>query len=163
MRMATAQIHRSQTSRTAFGAPGLATSLGVVSAQHRCSAQRRCLIKDVCCLAHARRRSAPGEKRITTRSQPFRGNAKDPEKTHLLGVGMAAILAELLQFWDENDTFICPRWTGPAPRFHPFGQVEPGLPSYSAQKAHAAPNRQDAIVDLPTFLPFRRPSARSER
>jgi hypothetical protein len=54
-------------------------------------------------------------------------------------------------------------WTGPAPRFHPFGQVEAGLPRYSAQKAHAAPNRQDAIVDLPTFPPFRRSSARPER
>jgi len=120
---------------------------------------QRCVLPGAC--------PAPQCPRGEADNHPFpalwRQLAKDPEKTHLLGVGMAAILAELLQFWDENDTLICPRWTGPAPRFHPFGQVEPGLPSYSAQKAHAAPNRQDAIVDLPTFLPFRRPSARSER
>jgi hypothetical protein len=54
-------------------------------------------------------------------------------------------------------------WTGPTPRFRPFGQIEQGLPRYPAQKAHAALNRQDAMVDPSTFLPSRRPSARLER
>ena len=64
----------------------------------------------MCCLAHALRRGAPEEKRTT---HPFpvlwRQLAKGPEKTHLLGAGTAANLAELLQFWDENDTLSCPR------------------------------------------------------
>ena len=44
-------------------------------------------------------------------------------------------------------------WTGPAPRFYPFGKVE--SLRHSAQRVHAASNRQDAIIDLRTFLPCR--------
>jgi hypothetical protein len=55
-------------------------------------------------------RMPPEEKRITTLPALWRQLAKDPEQTLLLGAGTAANLAELLQFWDENDTLSCPRW-----------------------------------------------------
>jgi hypothetical protein len=54
-------------------------------------------------------------------------------------------------------------WTGPAPRFYPYKpaaqrpykQAAQRPSHYSVEKVRAALNRQDAILDLPTFLPSR--------
>lgn len=49
-------------------------------------------------------------------------------------------------------------WTGPAPRFNPYKQVAQAVRHHSAPRTNAALDKENAIVDLPSFLPAGSPS-----
>ena len=47
-------------------------------------------------------------------------------------------------------------WTGRAPRYYPFGQVEQGSKHYSVPRARTSSDKRDALMDIPAFLPPRK-------
>ena len=66
---------------------------------------------------------------------------------------LKSVLLWLQEYWTEPDP----------PRIYPLKQVEGGSRHSSARRTHAALNRRNVTIDLPAFLPLRKPQSMANR